>query len=190
MLLNYPGLTSLGVKTFLTAVFLVFLSGCDGCNDDPKPKTELEKLPPATQSAKNTFGCLINGQAWYTVSSIDADAVYQQGNFTLQGSIKKPTQGITIILEDSQDAPLQEGKYTLVTSSPFSPSVSVLYSDECLYGFYFTGGEKDLLSGEMTFTKFDKSNYIVSGTFEFDIVTEGCDTLHVTDGRFDISYIP
>ena len=38
------------------------LSYCD--KDDNKPKTELEKLPPATQTGAQTFGCLIDGKAF------------------------------------------------------------------------------------------------------------------------------
>lgn len=33
----------------------------DKAQDD---RTELEKLPPITQTGANTFGCLVNGKAW------------------------------------------------------------------------------------------------------------------------------
>ena len=49
---------------------------------------------------------------------------------------------------------------------------------------------ENTLSGTLTITHFDSINYIVSGTFEFVTATEGCDTIRVTDGRFDIPYIP
>ena len=49
---------------------------------------------------------------------------------------------------------------------------------------------ENTLSGTLTITYFDEEEYIVSGTFEFTTATEGCDTIRVTDGRFDIPYIP
>src|SRR5258706_3294540 len=39
--------------------------------DQPKPKTELGKLPAATQTGAYTFGCLVNGKAWIPQSSVD-----------------------------------------------------------------------------------------------------------------------
>ena len=50
--------------------------------------------------------------------------------------------------------------------------------------------KENTLSGTLTITHFDNVEYIISGTFEFVTATEGCDTVRVTDGRFDIPYIP
>ena len=54
------------MKKTILLLFLICLFGCDN-NDDNKPntpKTELEKLPPATQTGANTAGCLVNGVAF------------------------------------------------------------------------------------------------------------------------------
>jgi hypothetical protein len=42
--------------------------------------------------------------------------------------------------------------------------------------------------GELALTKLDKINKIASGTFNCIIPIPNCDTLKVTDGRFDIKY--
>ena len=34
------------------------------CKKDKTETTELSKLPAATQTGANTFGCLVNGKAW------------------------------------------------------------------------------------------------------------------------------
>jgi hypothetical protein len=64
------------------------LSCCD--KDDDKPKTELEKLPPTTQTGARTFGCLLDGIAFVTGNeNLAKDCVYQFVNgyyFSLQGT--------------------------------------------------------------------------------------------------------
>ncbi len=54
----------------------------------------------------------------------------------------------------------------------------------CYYDF------DDSFEGNLIFTKIDQTNYIISGTFEFSTVTEDCETVIVTNGRFDMQYIP
>lgn len=42
--------------------------------------------------------------------------------------------------------------------------------------------------GKLFLTKIDTFQKIISGTFQFSIKTDFCDTLKITDGRFDIKY--
>lgn len=76
-------------RTFYSLAIIILLVSYEGCDNDPNPKTELEKLPPATQEGKNTFGCLVNGKAWVTKTSIDAVAFYQEGVFQLGAQIEE-----------------------------------------------------------------------------------------------------
>jgi len=41
------------------------------------------------------------------------------------------------------------------------------------------------LDGQLTLTRLDEQAGIIAGTFEFTIAKPGCDTIRVTDGRFD-----
>lgn len=52
--------------------------------------------------------------------------------------------------------------------------------------------EENTISGMLTITHFDSVNFIISGTFEFVTANNdpNCDTIRVTDGRFDTHYIP
>lgn len=43
-------------------------------------------------------------------------------------------------------------------------------------------------TGAIQLTKFDTTDKIVSGTFNFDFPISDCDTLHVREGRFDYHY--
>jgi hypothetical protein len=49
-------------------------------------------------------------------------------------------------------------------------------------------GRGKSFQGELKLSKVDVSNKIISGTFWFNIKTDFCDTLKITDGRFDIKY--
>lgn len=51
--------------------------------------------------------------------------------------------------------------------------------------FYESGFEQ---IGTLTITKIDTVSHVIAGTFEFTVWTEECDTINVTDGRFDIDY--
>jgi hypothetical protein len=158
-------------------------------NNDPKPKTELEKLPPATQEGKETFGCLVNGKAWYTKSIVNATADYQLGSLGIGGTVYEPTESIGFDLTESEGDPvLNTGTYSLLSSSQYSPIVTVFKSLNCMYGGSSNGA--DLISGQLTITKFDKVNYIISGLFEFTVTHAGCETLIITNGRFDMHYAP
>src|SRR5258705_5883613 len=67
---NHPIRLSINLVGFCIVVTgLTLLPNCN--KNQPKPKTELEKLPPATQTGAYTFGCLVNGKAWVPQSSVD-----------------------------------------------------------------------------------------------------------------------
>ena len=59
----------------------------------------------------------------------------------------------------------------------------------CFHSNISYGGVlKKLNNGNLTITKADSVLKIISGTFNFDLPTDFCDTLKITDGRFDIKY--
>lgn len=100
------------VSAIFLSTLLALLNFCTSCNilfkNDDEPKTELEKLPPATQSGENTFGCLIDGTALVVVNSLDMGAINQRGILQFGGDaeIDKLIKRIRKLLED----PLTEGK--------------------------------------------------------------------------------
>ncbi len=72
----------------LCAALLLAFSFAQCKKNHPPPKTELEKLPPITQTGANTFGCLLNGVAWIPKDNygqatfkLDADPTFQDGVF-------------------------------------------------------------------------------------------------------------
>ncbi len=167
------------ISFLLFLVFITTLGSCNWFGNDPK--SELEKLPPSTQQGKNTFGCLVNGKAWVTRTSTDVLAFYQSGLFQVGAGVDNELkQGMTIVVSNG----IVEGSsYNLAnelnTKVEFSSRSPLRI---CFYDRYNT------INGKLTITKLDQTKLIVSGLFEFTTVVAGCDTIMVTDGRFDVLY--
>lgn len=64
------------------------------------------------------------------------------------------------------------------------------YTKETQEGIFCFYEYENTYEGYVKFSKIDTNNYIISGTFEFSTVTEDCDTIRITNGRFDMRYIP
>jgi hypothetical protein len=183
-------LTLTGMKKMLPITTLLLLLGvmtslesCDLFEKSSKPKTELEKLPPATQEGKNTFGCLVDGKAWVTKTSIDADAYYQEGLLFITASVitSNSDQIITMSLFDLS---LSEKEYALAEHPEIFGRLRDL-KNNCEY---LTSSS---YTGKLIITHFDQINFIISGTFEFEAYSNDCDKIvKITHGRFDLNYAP
>lgn len=178
------------MKKLLFLLLTSFTLSC--CNkDDDKPKTELEKLPPATQTGAQTFGCLIDGKAFvppkFGTNAPNAFYQFVGGAYTLSiygGTSGGPNlKGINI---GCLDMPLiQETTYLLkerLTNNYFGR-----YSiGGGIYGEYETN---IIDNGTLIITRFDPANFIISGTFSFkakEIYTG--EIVEITEGRFDMQY--
>jgi hypothetical protein len=169
---------------FLAALMIV----CSSCEllfpKTEEPKTELEKLPPITQEGKNTFGCLVNGKALFNTNSMQLHAIYQGGGLQF-GSGREDNsidRDVNFVLLD----PIYTDQEYSLTNLPFYRAMfrSTAGLNACWYEY------DDTFEGKLTFSKIDRINYIISGTFEFSTVTQGCDTIRISDGRFDMQFTP
>ena len=173
-------------------LWLLLLALCSifaACKKDHPSKTELEKLPPATQTGANTFGCLLNGNLYIpggggvfeNVLSVQYDPTFQGGNLSIRAKkIITGTQTISITLNG--DSINTVGNYPLLLHSKFN----VVYSDQlgCAFHTYYDSP----ILGYLDVRKFDNSNRIISGTFSFKVTTSTCGTIDGTDGRFDVKF--
>lgn len=141
--------------TIACILSLALFQNCD------EPLTELGKLPPATQSGESTFGCLVNGKAWVTEISTDADAYYQDGRLFISTFLTKGNvdQGITISLKDYN---LTEKEYILMEYPEIFGRLRN-HVDNCEYL------TSSIHIGSLIVTHLDQINYIISGTFEFEL---------------------
>ena len=175
-------------KLILLLIVTFSLSCCD--KDDDKPKTELEKLPPATQIGAQTFGCLIDGKAFvpprFGTNSPNAFYQFVGGDYTL--SIDGSRDGgpnLKTINIGCLDMPIiLETTYFLnerVTNSYFGAYIIG-------GGITFSGASTTSNPGTLIITRFDPANFIISGTFEFTVLDDNGAEINITNGRFDMNY--
>ncbi|MFY9242301.1 MAG: hypothetical protein WAO74_04665 [Polaribacter sp.] len=141
-------------------------------NDTPQ-------LPEATQSGKGTFGYIVNGEV-VNITNTSAQVAIYQGGFIQFGSagvyivaLDPFTTGVSYEFKDIGEG-VSRAKYTTKVSE----------NKFCLYEY------KDTYEGFVKFTKIDRVNYIISGTFEFSTKTDDCEDIKITQGVFDLKYIP
>lgn len=154
---------------------------------DKDELSELEKLPPETQSGKRTFGCLVDGKAWVIERVGNVNSFYQTGTLSIAAGLDNDgfSSVLSIVISDSD---LKETTYTLGERLNNTPSDFGRYYDNLTSCEYFTTVDK---KGFLTIAHFDKVNNILSGRFEFDAYSSDCSTvIRITSGRFDILFAP
>lgn len=169
------------MKKILLLLLAAFALSC--CSDDDHNKT----LPPATQTGAGTFACYVNGKPFIDKSGgwfncyyqlVDGEYYFAIGgndsnitpHFIILGTTAKSiTQGEILQLFENQNGNAWGGGGFLlnINSSQFSNT-------------------NQINTGELTITKLDFENHIVSGTFWFDIENPYTGELvQIRDGRFD-----
>jgi hypothetical protein len=168
--------------SILALIILCTYSGCGLLSPSPK-----ETLPPATQTGANTFGCYVNGKLWvpkgYDGTSnliLNYDPTFNKGTFDLR-SYRYPNSSTwfqsIILASDSLSA---TGLYMI---NDKHQDAQFMDSKACnYYGFDATVNR----TGTLTITKFDLAKGIISGTFQFTLSKPACDTIKITQGRFDM----
>ena len=178
----WPRFPPFAVKIYLLLLPLLWvLLGCQ--KDDPNP---VDQLPPATQTGANTFGCLVNGQAWTPQGydggsnySVVYDPSYAHGTLNISVYRYRGDESSKQIMAIYSDSLRTTGNYPLVKNG----RQEALFKDrkigcEFFWGTYFR-------RGSLTVTRLDLQAGIVSGTFAFTLYKPGCDSVRVTNGRFD-----
>ena len=168
-----------------TPLLLAALLGLSQCKKkDPDP---VSQLPPATQTGANTFGCLVNGQPWTPQGyngtsnySITVDPTYHGGNVDIRAYRYTDNLIQSIIL--GGDSIKSMGSYSLAATTK-----SVFFTDLHLLPACqnFDGKAGQYRQGNLTITRLDLQAGIISGTFAFTLYKPGCDSVRVTQGRFD-----
>ena len=170
---------------------LLLLTQCSKCKNDPAPTDPASQLPPATQTGANTFGCLLNGQPWTPSGNdgranyrISYDPGYAGGSLTIR-VYRYPGD-----MQKSQDfiiggAPISTtGVFAITPNGP----AGVSYLDSNLQkpcNEYYYGNTGFTSKGQIVITRLDLTQGIIAGTFSFTLHQPCCDSVKVTQGRFD-----
>jgi|TARA_B110001469_G_scaffold126963_1_gene146095 hypothetical protein len=177
-------------KLFLLLTITLTLSCCNKDDDDDN-----QSLPSATQTGTNTVGCLVNGQVFLPhQEGINApvNCFYQYDNgefyFTMNFADLRGTTNERVVLQTAQ-IDLQENQTYILDKNSVDDGFDFIgaggvYSLSVSNRYY----TNTIQTGELTITRNDLSNSIISGTFWFDAKNEAGETVEIREGRFDWNY--
>ena len=160
---------------------LAALAGVSGCRKEKDP-TPLERLPPATTTGANTWGCLVNGEAWTSKGADNMRADWTVRDFMSVGMFFSQRSVKLIFPDSTNNYSIQASCWNLAENMAFRAYASV----QIVYKIYSSAG---VVNGTVCLSRVDRQAGVVSGTFEFTIVGQPGDTLRVTNGRFDVSHM-
>lgn len=162
------------------------------CNKN-KLQNLSDQLPPATQTGANTFGCLVNGQVYIpkgfsgtgtpnprtTFEFFNGNNIFSINTYQYQNTNPVGFLSITFL-----NPVINLGIYDYPQKMNFSVGWSKVINS-CFTPAFDTTVQK---WGTAVITRFDNTNKVVSGNFNFKFKTTDCDTVFVTDGRFDFKF--
>jgi hypothetical protein len=168
------------ITTLFSISALAFLSCCELFKVEPQ-------LPPITMEGKNTFGCFVNGKVWLPKGSRFIQAV-------LSTYFSGPAQRRNLSF-GAENVDSGSG-FVFYVNNPILIDQNYLLTDTTTEVFYGENGfghigcdyeDDHVVAGKLKILKFDLSENIVAGTFEFTSFNPACgDTVKITEGRFDI----
>lgn len=174
------------MKTY--TLLLAALLGLSQCKkkSDPDPASQ---LPPATQTGANTFGCLVNGQVWTPQGnngsanySVVYDPNYRTGTLNIAAYRYANSQAKQEVIGVFSDSLLSgPGRYKLQALGHHG----AVFENGPAGCFYNATGSMFYCRGALIITRLDRQAGIISGTFDFTLAKMGCDTVRITQGRFD-----
>lgn len=150
-------------------------------------------LPNATQNGANNFACLINGQkfiayydglhskAGFDGQLSDKGFFYDTLGITGSPKISNYFEGIGLSINGRLNP---NSEYIINTKD----AIAIFGTDSTCLGISSIVTTAYAISGTIHLTKFDTTKKIVSGVFNCIIPIPNCDTLNITEGRFDYQY--
>ena len=181
------------MKNFCFVLLLAFTGVCCSCkNDDDSDLPPIEQLPSQTTVGANTAGCLVNGEVLIpsgraNETKLRCQYAKRQGVYTFGLSFHdKEQEFIKSILLRTENIKLEQGQ-----SYKFLERSHTCWGEYSIEAGLIDSFETDSNhSGILSITHIDEEQRIISGTFSFTAINDQGETIEVTDGRFDMHYIP
>jgi hypothetical protein len=168
------------------------------CHKDDDGSDNPYGLPNATETGANTFGCLINGEAWVAEKGPDVISPtvyefrmdYDEPNFGVNyNNIWNSTA--SYVVDSINEAMVFNGSnFTTITDLDInSNNLGISFFSNVKPYLIYRLDENQYYS--LKITKLDTVENICSGLFECFLLSQNeLDTLHITEGRFDKKYDP
>ena len=193
----------------LLLVTLVMI-GCSSCKKDAPPTPDNPYgLPNATQTGEGLVACRVNGRNW-----IIQNHNYTSYGTSWHSSDNRKSLIVGTTIDKPVDSSMQDFQFEIISDSVIKQGVTYSFADSTkgiasilrlIYpcgpsDFGWGGGQIGYANGgSVTITKLSGApnlvlgtgynpDAIISGTFNFIIPIPNCDTIFITDGRFDINY--
>lgn len=171
------------MKKLLLLFAIITTLSC--CKKDDDNNTDV--LPPATQTGEGTFACKVNGQNFIDTSGGYFNCFYQftggEYYFGIQGSDELETL-ISVDIGTYNKEILENETYQLIENTNGNAWAGSSFNPNNTTQEFSTTNSQ--FTGELTITKLDFTNNIVSGTFWFDIENPYTgETVEIREGRFD-----
>lgn len=174
------------MKHFILLLLTTFTLSCCSNDDEQKTISEIEKLPPETQTGANTFGCLIDGKAFLPGNFPNAtNCFYQFVNgeyYFVLGFANDTENNLKVVSLRTEKKQIFQGEtYNLFEWVSGNATGNFTINNIALY-------TNLIQTGKLTITKLDTVNFIVSGTFWFDVQDSNGVVHQIREGRFDTHY--
>ena len=180
-------------------VMLVFFASCKSC------RKEVNALPDATQTGANTFGCVINGQAWVPngVGGFSGIGPINGGYIDASQTVPKNSVFLRFYQNNRTSTEFYVKSVTKAGRYPlsFDTGIDLVSPNTKNFGLYTIDGPTTTdpdynyittsqIVGYVNFTVADTITKQLSGTFEFeatDFPSGG--RVKITEGRFDVNQL-
>jgi hypothetical protein len=177
------------IPLLFSFVLLFAASSCKKTNI-----SELDKLPAATDTGANIFGCLVNGQIYIPSGMGGASYSGEPNPYILYDESLYGVPYLVINARQYNSSHAQTADFVLNVDSLVGTGIYPLK-----YGTLWFGSDSypscgianydttSFKTGEVVITKYDLADGIISGTFNFKYKVPTCnDTTYITEGRFDM----